>query len=100
MLKTKFVKHAPDATDPRWNNSPYMFYYDKVCYEYNMINLKGTGKPITQIKARHNCAKCFKRYSSAKNNFKAVLYFSVGADAVLTSNLWTEVVLQNSAKHR
>ena len=43
-------------------------------------------------------AKAAKRDSSEANNLKAVLYFYVGADVMLTSNLWTEVVLHNGAK--
>ena len=63
-----------------------------------MRNLKDNGKTITRIKDKNNCAKFSKRDSSEANNLKAVLYFYVGADVMLTSNLWTEVVLHNGAK--
>ena len=43
-------------------------------------------------------AKYDKRDSSEENNFKAVLYLSVGADVILTSKLWNEVELHNGAK--
>ena len=63
-----------------------------------MRNLKDNGKTITRIKDKNNCAKFSKRDSSEANNLKAVLYLSVVADVVLTSNLWNEVGLHNGAK--
>ena len=84
LLKTRYIKNAQDYNDPVWNDTPRIFYENKGCYEYNMIKLKDTGNPITRIKSRHNYAKASKMDSSETNNLKAVLYFSVGADFMLT----------------
>ena len=98
LLKTRYIKNAQDYNDPVWNDTPRIFYENKGCYEYNMRNFKDTENLITRIKPRHNYAKAAKRESIQANNLKAVLYLSVVADVVLTSNLWNEVGLHNGAK--
>ena len=56
------------------------------------------GTPITCIKYRHTYVKDSKRDSSEANNMQAILYICVGSEVMLTSNLWTEVVLHNGAE--
>ena len=63
-----------------------------------MTKLKDIGTPIKCIKSRHNCVQAEKRNSSEANNMQAILYICVGSEVMLTSNLWTEVVLHNGAE--
>ena len=54
LIQTRFFQNAADATDPEWDNYPYLFYDKKSDFGYNMPTLNGLNEPTTKLIAGHN----------------------------------------------
>ena len=98
LLQTRFCQNAADATDPEWDNSPHLFYDKKSDFGYNMKKLNGLNKSTTKIIADHNNGDAEKLDYSEANGLMDKLYLAVGAEVMLTSNLWVSVGFHNGYK--
>ena len=94
----QFIRNSTDDSNEKWNDAPYTFYENKSCFEYNTTKLKDIGNPITRIKFCPNYVQDSKTCSNEANNLQAILYICVSSEVILTSNIWNEVRLNNSAK--
>ena len=74
------------------------FFSNKSSFEYKIRKLEALSTPIAKLTATHNTSAASKRDSQEANGLMAQLYLAVGAEVMLTSNLWTEVGLHNGAK--
>ena len=63
-----------------------------------MQDMIGLASPIAKLTSTHNNGDAVKRDSTEANGLMSYLYLAVGAEVMLISNLWVDVVLNNGAK--
>ena len=74
---------------------PHSFFDIRSSVEFNIDKLKSLGRPISRIKATHNCFKASQHDSTKDGRLHTELYLAFRAELMLTSNLCADVGLHN-----
>ena len=64
-----------------------------------MSKMQASGSPIEMLKANHIFYWAANKDYNKGNGLQARLYLAVGAEAMLTYNLWTDIRINNGAKN-
>ena len=69
-LKIILIKRGPYSSYYRWYDALHLFYDKIYIFEYNNNTLQLQGKPISKLKAKHNCSKAAKRDANKSNGLQ------------------------------
>ena len=78
-------------------NETVHLYYKKDVAQYNHKAITQLGTPIARVNAIHSCTAVASAKSDEVGGLKPVIFIAVGAEIMLTKNLWQQTGLCNGA---
>ena len=93
LLLTRDPSQVNNYSD--FDDAIRLFYDKQTVADFNMEKLQSLGVPIARINAIHSNSTAASTKADDAGGLYPVIFLSVGASVMLTSNLWPEVGLCN-----
>ena len=98
LVQSRFMGKASNEKDKKFATAIRLFTTNREVDDHNALTQCQREVPIAEIRAEHSCDAARQTVNDVAGKLDGTLWLSVGANIMLTKNLWTAVGLTNGAR--